>query len=110
MNKYKIIWSPEAKKDLDNIYTYIAFYLKEAHSAHNIIKNILNSISDLTHFPERYSKIFYYTNKSRNIRKLPIDKYIILYEIDNISRENLYFAHIPLQSKLFKSFIIILSL
>ena len=96
MNKYKTIWSPKSKKDLHNIYTYIAYSLKETSIAHHIVKKLLNSISRLACFPERYPKIFYYTNKSKNLRKLLFDKYLILYEIDNISRENLHFTHISL--------------
>lgn len=108
MNKYEIIWSTKAKKELSNIYTHITYVLKENYIAINIIKKIINLTSNLNTFPERYSKIFYYIDKSRNLRKLPLDKYVIIYEIDNISRESLHITYISLQSKLFKSFIIIL--
>ena len=94
MNKYNVIWSPTANTDLNNIYTYIAYNLTETYIANKIVKKILNSISVLTYFPERYPKCFYYINKSKNIRKLSINKFIIIYEIDNISRESLYFTHI----------------
>ena len=38
MKKYKIIWSPKAFNDLDNIYNYIKYYLKRDRKAFEIAK------------------------------------------------------------------------
>ena len=107
INKYKIIWSPKANKDLQNIYKYIAYHLKENATANNVIKEIMNSISCLNYSPERYLKISNYTDKMRNLRRLPINKYIVIYEINNNTRTSLYLTYLSWKSKLFKSFIII---
>ena len=105
MNNYKIIWSPSANKELNNIYNYIAYYFKGISTAKTTIKKIIGSVSDLAIFPEKYSKIFYYKNKHKNIRKLLIDNYVVIYEVDNIFRESLHFTHISFKSKLLKSII-----
>lgn len=105
MNNYKIIWSPKAYDDLQNIYTYIAYHLKEKHVANNLIKKILNSISNLNYSPERYIKLYKSNPKAKNLRKLQVNNYVVIYEVKHNTRASIYFAHISQQSKLFKSFI-----
>ena len=78
---YKIIWSPNAKEELEGIHFYIKYYLKEKNIADKIVKNILNQVLNLQYSPERYSRILY--NKNRNIRRLLVKKYVIIYEVDN---------------------------
>lgn len=92
-NKYNITWSPKAYRDLENIYTYIKYYLKEKSTADNVVKKILNSISNLSYFPEKYLRIENIGTIGRNIRKMPVSNYIIIYEINNTSRQ-IFILHI----------------
>jgi len=86
MNKYEIIWSPKAYEDLQNIYAYIINQLKEKYIANNIIKNILNSISSLSYLPERHTKVFKSKIRIKNLRKLHIDNYVVIYEVVHNTR------------------------
>ena len=72
INKYKIIWSPNAHYELQNIKYYIKNYLKEKNTAKNIVRKILSSISKLSYFPEKYAKIQIY-NKNNNVRRFKIE-------------------------------------
>ncbi len=82
--KYKIIWSPKAYKDLKNIYFYIKDYLKETNVANKLVKTILNNISNLSYFPEKYMRIKNYGDKVRNIRRMHIFNYNVIYEVNTI--------------------------
>lgn len=105
MNKYKIVWSPNTKEDLNVIYSYIASHFKEPHIANNLLKKILNSISSLEYFPDRYCKIHSYKDKSKNLHRLLVNKYAIVYEVNNSTRTSFYSTYISRKSKLFKSII-----
>lgn len=96
MNKYKIIWSPKAYKDLQNIYKYIVYNLEEKNIANNITDKIFNLISGLKYLPERYIKIFDYNDETKNLRKLVVDNYIVIYEVNNNTRASFYFTYISL--------------
>lgn len=93
-NNYTIIWSPNARKKLQEIYNYIREISKESKIAKNVTDKILNSICDLRYFPERNVKIFTYENKSRNLRRCIIDNYIIIYEVNQNKRSGFYITHI----------------
>ena len=80
--KYKIIWSPNAYKDLQNIYSYIKYCLKEKNIANKTVQKILYSISSLNYFPERYIKLKSSKFEIRNIRKMYTYKYNIIYEVN----------------------------
>lgn len=105
MNNYKIIWSPKANEDLKKIYFYIAHYLNEDEIAKNLINIILDSISKLNYFPERHSRICIFENNLKITRKLIVNNFIVLYQVDNNTRTSLYLTYFSWKSKLFKSII-----
>ena len=94
MNKYQIIWSPKAYEDLQNIHAYIAYHLKEKYIANNMIKKILDSISGLCYLPEKHMKVFKSNIRIKNLRKLPIDNYVVIYEVVHNTRSSFYFTYI----------------
>lgn len=96
MIEYDIVWSPKAYKDIDKI----SYYLKEEKIAKKLIRNILNSISTLKHFPERYAKIED-INKD-NIRKMLVKNYVVIYEVDSDTRASFYFTYLSWKTKLYK--------
>ncbi len=51
--KYKIKYSPEALKDLDEIWEYILLELANPDAAENIVNKMLDTIEALEDFPER---------------------------------------------------------
>lgn len=87
--KYKIEWLDSFKDELSQIYYYLSKILKEPSIANNFHKKVYKLISSLSYFPERYQKIAF----DKNIRRIPIDKYIILYTVNYNTRANLYFTY-----------------
>lgn len=82
--KYTINLTPTFAKELDKIYKYMVYNLKIPNTANKFNKKIKKSIFSLTCFPERFSKILISNNN--NLRKLIVDNYIIIYEIDSKKR------------------------
>lgn len=93
MKIYKIIWSPKARNDLQNIHFYIEYYFKEKNIANKIVNRILNSISKLSYLPEKYVRLEDWKDKTKNVRKMKVNNYIIIYEVDKEKRPSLYFTY-----------------
>ena len=93
------------KKELQSIINYIKNVLKEPLVADKLYKSVIQKISKLKHMPERCSKVTHSTNKFANLRRLQINKYIIIYEVNNSTRASFYSTYFSWKSKLFKSFI-----
>ena len=93
MKIYKIIWSPKARNDLQNIHFYIEYYFKEKSIAKKIVNRILNYISNLSYLPEKYVKLEDWKDKTKNVRKMKVNNYIIIYEVDKEKRTSLYFTY-----------------
>ncbi len=83
MNKYNIKTTKAFEEELLNIYSYIAEYLQEPKIANEKYKKIRNKILTLQYLPERYSRIFKSKFKNRNLRKLLINNFVIIYEVRN---------------------------
>lgn len=105
--KYSIIHTPSFEKELKEIIRYITFNLNEHITSKKFYNNLLTRIYSLQYFPERYSKI---NHRNKILRKLPIHKYIVIYEVDNHTRASFYSTYFSWKSKLFKSFINIKSI
>lgn len=81
MKEYRIILEPQFKEELDSIlylFPHSRLNRKKLHT------EIRNTVLSLEIFPERYHKIGE-TKKiqEENIRKLPINKFIVIYQVDN---------------------------
>lgn len=87
MIEYKVITTREFEEELDRIYCYLFYFLKEIKIAKNFYKQIINKILSLQYFPKMYHKISKcFNSDNKDIRKLVIKKYIIVYEVDDILR------------------------
>lgn len=86
MVKYKIIWLPEAKQDVEQIYLYIKYHLKEPIIAQKLYSKIKNTVLSLKYFPERNLDAVFYGIDGSNSKRVRINNYILLYEIDKQSR------------------------
>lgn len=87
MEKYTVIYSPEAMDDLRSIYSYIAFKIKEPDIAKKLVDKIRNDIRKLDEQPERYAPVEWEPWKSMGMRKLLIGNYVVLYLTDNGQKE-----------------------
>lgn len=82
---------------MQEIYFYIARDLKEENIAKRTVKKIMNAIVNLCIFPEKYKRI----KQSEDIRKMLLERYVVIYKVDNKNRKDFYFTYISWKSRLF---------
>lgn len=91
MKEYRIILEPQFKEELNSIlylFPHSNITRKKLHT------EIRNTVLSLEFLPERYGKINKYEKlRIENIRKLPINKYVVIYEVDN-EKDEVYILHI----------------
>ena len=81
MNKYKIQFSKDARKDLIDIYSYIKYNLQEPVIAKKMIAKIREEINKLKDNPTIYSIIKDEFIKKGEIRKIKVNNYIVFYRV-----------------------------
>ena len=87
--KYEVIWLNSFKQELSHIYNYLSKDLNNHSIVKKIHKKILNSLFYLSYYPNIYQKI----DHPKNVRRITIEKYIILYTVDDI-KQKVYILHI----------------
>ena len=76
---YEIRMTPQAKADLQNIYEYIACNLQSPQHAAGQLDLLEESIASLIQMPKRFRVYDKETWKSRNLRIMPVDNYLVFY-------------------------------
>ena len=86
MDRYTVYVSPQAYRDIDEIYRYIATELLAPDTASGMIDEIEEAILSLEQFPERGAerKVGIYAN--RGYRQLFVKNYTIVYRADKESK------------------------
>jgi plasmid stabilization system protein ParE len=78
--KLKVIWDEEAKKSLQNIYTYIK--QRESKSqAVSVRKKIVELCKSLGSFPEKFAEEPHLKDEKGNYRSKAIWSYKIIFEV-----------------------------
>ena len=80
---YSVKITNEADNDLRSIYEYIAFELKSIETAIGQLDRLEQSILKLSEMPERYKQYENEPWKSKGLRMMPVDNYIVFYISDN---------------------------
>ena len=80
---YEIEVSEQADSDLKGIFEYIAFELQALENASGQLDRLEEQILSLDTIPERYRKYEKEPWKTRGLRVLPVDNYVILYIPDS---------------------------
>ena len=101
ISKYIIFQTADFEEELENIIYYFIKKLKEPSIAYKFYNDVINKILSLEYMPERFMKIQFANNYSKNIRKIPIKDYLIIYEVNKNTRTSFYFTYFSLYSKLF---------
>ena len=86
--KVSVKFSPEALKDLDEIYDYydyIANVLKSADAADNTVNKILDKTDLLSDNPEIGTQLFFENDLFSGYRYMVSDNYLAFYRITNAS-------------------------
>ena len=82
MEKYTVQYAPLAVADLRNIFGYIAHTLLEPSTALNQTNRIREGIRSLSTMPSRHALVDWEPWRSLQIRKMPIDNYVVFYSVD----------------------------
>lgn len=76
---YVVEISEQADSDLRGIFEYIAFELQSPQNASGQLDRLEEQILSLSTMPERYRKYEKEPWKSRGLRILPVDHYVVFY-------------------------------
>lgn len=80
---YEVEVSQQADSDLREIFEYIAFELQSPKNASGQLDRLEKQILSLNTMPERYRRYEKEPWKSRGLRVLPVDNYVVFYIPDN---------------------------
>ena len=80
---YEVEVSEQADSDLRGIFEHIAFELQSPENASGQLYRLEEQILSLDTMPERYRKYEKEPWKSRGLRVLPVDNYVVLYIPDS---------------------------
>ena len=83
---YSVKISKQAENDLRSIYEYIAFELQSLQNAQGQIGRLESNILKLKEMPERFSVFEKEPWKSRNLRVMPVDNYLVFYILDKLTK------------------------
>lgn len=76
---YEIHFTERAERDLRSIYEYIAVILQSVQNANGQLNRIEDAIYSLIEMPERFAVYDLEPWRSRNLRRMPIDHYLVFY-------------------------------
>ena len=79
--KNKIYYSPEAKRDLDDIWEYIESELSNATAARKVINRIMDDVGQLGLFPSLGAKLSSSTDAETDYRYIVSGNYMTFYRI-----------------------------
>lgn len=79
----KLVYSPQARKDLLEIKKYISVNLVSPQAADNVISKILQSCSNLKEFPKLGAELKNKFDVDTDLRYLVTSNYIAFYRCEN---------------------------
>ena len=86
MMVYEVTTTDQSDSDLRGIYEYIAFELLSPENAAGQLDRLEENIIGLETFPERFRAYEKEPWKSRELRVMPVDHYLVFYIPDNDTR------------------------
>ena len=75
--KYEVMMTSQAVADLRTVFEYIAYELLAGQTALNQLDRLEKAIEGLEEMPERHHVYEKESWKSRNLRVMPVDNYIL---------------------------------
>ena len=79
MTSYKIVVQRSAQNDLHGAWEYIAIELREPAIAARVLNKLEQAIMSLSEMPHRYAALADKLLKSKEIRRLPVENYLVFY-------------------------------
>ena len=86
MTTYDVKNTGQARNDMKMIYKYIADTLMEPVIAEKQYTRIETAVYSLETMPERFRRYEKEPWRSRNLRVMPVDNYVVFYTVDNENR------------------------
>ena len=87
LDKYDVLLSGRALRDLDGIYSYIANDLSESGTAENLLHELEESILSLEQLPYRCPERRHGVYANRGYRQLLLKNYSIIYRVDEEKKQ-----------------------
>lgn len=82
---YSVKISEQAEADLKDIFEYVAFELLSMQTAFELLDRLESKILNLNQMPHRYRAYDKEPWKSKGLRVMPVENYIVLYSPDEES-------------------------
>lgn len=89
---FKIIFTNDCRKEMDDIYDYISKNLYSINSAKKLMKKVNEIILNLKNVPEAYPILKIYKDLNLAYRKITIGKYILIYTV-SYKEKKVYIVH-----------------
>ena len=83
---YEVMLTPNAKRDLQEIYRYIAVEMQAEQSANTQLTRLKESILKLDEMPERFRVYDREPWRSRNLHIMPVDNYLVFYIPNKVNK------------------------
>lgn len=81
--EYRVQYAPQAFRDIEAIYAYIAFELMAEQAALNQTNRIRAEIRKLRYYPEKHTGVQWEPWASLGMRFVPVDRYNVYYCIND---------------------------
>ena len=82
MDRYEVLLSPQASRDLDGIHLYIGRVIQEPEIAKKQADRLWDGILALSHYPYAHQERLIGQFACKGYRQLLIDRFIVLFRID----------------------------
>lgn len=82
---YEVVITEQADADLRGIYEYIAFELLSSENAAGQLDRLERHIIGLENFPEKFRQYEKEPWKTKGLRVMPVDNYLIFYILDKVA-------------------------
>ncbi len=82
---YSVIFSPEARSDIKEIYSYIAFELLVPGTAEGQVNRIRKMIHSFEFMPSRNPIVDWKPWKSMGMHKALVDNFVVFYMVDTVA-------------------------
>lgn len=91
--QYKIVFTNDAVKDMENIFEYISNMLYSIKSAKKLMRKIDRKIENLKIIPRAYKVIKKYPELELEYRRIVVNNYVILYSLFE-KEKKVYIMHL----------------
>lgn len=83
---YTVHYAPQALDDLRDLYSYVAFSLKEPATAQKLVNRIRKAARSLDALPGRYPVVDWEPWQSMGMHRFTVEDFLLFYLIDQSTR------------------------